>query len=85
MCRPCRCFSQVNLRKISGKMKKIITGITLLIVAAVFFLPASGIADAKPEIYLSTTKGAGKISVIIPDFEREGGFADPAGTGQGDG
>ncbi len=43
------------------------------------FLPGAGIADTKPEIYLSTTKGAGKISVIIPDFEREGGFADRQG------
>ena len=60
-------------------MKKNITGMTLLIVAAVFFSSGAGIADTKPEIYLSTTKGAAKISVIIPDFEREGGFADPQG------
>jgi TolB protein len=57
-----------------------LAGMTLLTVAAVIFpvlLPALARADKTPEIYLSTTKGAGKISVIIPDFTREGGFTDP--------
>ncbi len=61
-------------------MHKAVAGIMLpILIVAVFFFTATALADAIPQINLSTTQNAAKISVIIPDFVREGGFIDPQG------
>jgi TolB protein len=48
----------------------------LVFITSLFVLQAgAGLCD-NPEVYLQTTKPAAKISIIIPDFIREGGFTD---------
>lgn len=52
---------------------------SFLNIVAVFALLAVTVSDvpaADTEVQLSTTKAASKISILIPDFIREGGFKD---------
>ncbi|HLB25814.1 MAG TPA: Tol-Pal system beta propeller repeat protein TolB [Nitrospirota bacterium] len=43
--------------------------------AIISLLPAAGICET-PEVFLETSKAVSKISIVIPDFTRDGGFAD---------
>lgn len=59
-------------------MNKKVYGAILGMVAALFLLtvPVSEAPATDTEVQLSTTKAASKISILIPDFIREGGFKD---------
>ncbi|MGA2192894.1 MAG: Tol-Pal system beta propeller repeat protein TolB [Nitrospirota bacterium] len=50
-------------------------GFLILITAVVLSMAAPGFSDT--EVFISSTKNATKISMIIPDFIKEGGFDDP--------
>lgn len=50
-------------------------GLSAFMVFLLVLAAGPGLCD-NPEVYIQTSKPAGKISVLIPDFTRVGGFAD---------
>ncbi len=66
-----------NLR--NHRVYRVLVTALSIVFSAVFLVPAQMRADAIPQINLSTSQSAAKISVIVPDFVKVGGFIDPQG------